>query len=72
MAVIHNFRGLNEELRAIQSALARLKRGEYGYCERCGEEIPAARLEALPHAKLCLACQTRAERAQATDSTPSL
>jgi DnaK suppressor protein len=61
-----------EELRAIQAALARLKRGEYGYCERCGDEIPAARLEALPHAKLCVDCQTRAERVQAPDSTPSL
>ena len=25
------------ELRAIQDALAQLKRGEYGYCQRCGE-----------------------------------
>ena len=60
------------ELSAIQDALARLKRGEYGFCERCGDEIPAARLEALPHAKLCLECQTRAERVRAPDSTPSL
>jgi DnaK suppressor protein len=61
-----------EELRAIQRALARLKRGEYGYCERCGEAISPGRLEAIPHATLCIECQTRAERAQAPDSTPSL
>jgi DnaK suppressor protein len=61
-----------EELRAIQDALARLKRGEYGECQRCGEEISAARLEALPHATLCIQCQTRAERSRAPDPTPSL
>jgi DnaK suppressor protein len=61
-----------QELRAIQDALARLKRGEYGVCQRCGEEISPGRLEALPHATLCIACQTRAERAQGPDSTPSL
>jgi DnaK suppressor protein len=61
-----------QELRAIQDALARLKRGEYGQCERCGEDISRRRLEALPHATLCIVCQTRAERARAPDSTPSL
>jgi len=61
-----------EEIRSIQDALARLKRGEYGYCERCGDEIAAARLAALPQAKLCVECQTRVERVQAADSTPSL
>jgi DnaK suppressor protein len=61
-----------EELRAIQDALARLKRGEYGYCQRCGEEISSRRLEAMPHATLCIECQERAERARAADPTPSL
>jgi DnaK suppressor protein len=61
-----------QELRAIQDALARLKRGEYGECERCGSEISPGRLEALPHATLCIECQTRVERAQAPDPTPSL
>ncbi|HEY3518774.1 MAG TPA: TraR/DksA family transcriptional regulator [Gammaproteobacteria bacterium] len=61
-----------QELRAIQDALARLKRGDYGYCQRCGEEIPVARLEALPHATLCVKCQERIERMRASDPTPSL
>lgn len=61
-----------QELRAIQDALARLKRGEYGHCGSCGEEIPPARLEALPHATLCVVCQARVERAQGADPTPSL
>jgi DnaK suppressor protein len=62
-----------QELRAIQDALARLKRGEYGYCQRCGEEIAPARLEAMPHATLCVKCQTQIERMRASsDPTPSL
>jgi RNA polymerase-binding protein DksA len=59
-----------EELRAVQDAIARLKRGEYGICRSCGEAIGAGRLEALPHAALCVDCQTRAEHARTT--TPSL
>lgn len=59
-----------DELRAVQDAIARLKRGEYGTCERCGREIPPARLEAMPQAALCIECQERAERLRV--STPSL
>lgn len=59
-----------EELRAVQGALGRLRRGEYGRCQDCGREIPQARLEALPQAALCIDCQTRAEQLRV--STPSL
>lgn len=59
-----------EELRAVHAAIARLERGEYGKCQSCGTEISAARLEALPHAALCIDCQRRRERP--TASTPSL
>ena len=44
-------------LEAIDDALQRLDAGTYGYCERCGSEISAARLEAMPHAPLCVTCQ---------------
>ncbi|HEX7237336.1 MAG TPA: TraR/DksA family transcriptional regulator [Gammaproteobacteria bacterium] len=60
------------ELRAVQDALARLKRGEYGHCQRCGEEISPARLEAMPQATLCIRCQTHIEQTSAADPTPSL
>jgi RNA polymerase-binding protein DksA len=59
-----------EELRAVQGALARLRRGEYGRCQNCGRAIPRARLEALPHAALCVDCQRRTEQSRV--STPSL
>jgi len=38
-------------------ALARMDAGTYGTCERCGAEIPAARLEAVPTASLCIKCK---------------
>ncbi len=59
-----------EELRAVQNAIARLERGDYGLCQSCGTEIPVARLEALPQAEFCVECQRRRERA--TTATPSL
>jgi DnaK suppressor protein len=31
----------------------------FGLCEGCEEEIPLARLEAIPHATLCAACQAK-------------
>ena len=59
-----------KELRAVEYALARLKRGEYGICQSCGRQIDPARLDALPYAVLCIDCQARAERNR--QQTPSL
>ncbi|MCU1493482.1 MAG: DnaK suppressor protein [Acidimicrobiaceae bacterium] len=42
----------------IDDALQKIERGTYGVCESCGELIPAARLEALPYARLCIACKS--------------
>lgn len=49
-------------LNNIELALAKLETGRYGICERCGREIAAERLEALPHAKLCLCCRKEEEK----------
>ncbi len=50
-----------EQLHATHSevvaALARLNEGGYGICESCGSRIASERLEALPIARLCLACK---------------
>ena len=50
-----------EELALIRAALDRIDRGQYGFCERCGEEIAAARLSALPFAKYCIDCVEETE-----------
>ena len=42
----------------INHALAKMANGTYGLCEGCGEPIPKARLKALPHARLCVACKS--------------
>jgi len=47
----------------INEALRRLYRGEYGVCESCGKPIARARLEAMPYARLCVACKELEERA---------
>jgi DnaK suppressor protein len=42
---------------AVEAALARFERDEFGLCERCDAEIDLARLEAIPYTTLCLRCQ---------------
>jgi len=44
-------------LRNVDAALERIKAGTFGKCERCGRTIPAARLQALPSALHCVACE---------------
>lgn len=46
----------------LQRSLEKLKKGTYGLCERCGQPIDRARLEALPYAELCIQCKRREER----------
>ena len=46
----------------IESALARIEDGSYGYCEDTGEPISLKRLEARPIATLSLEAQERHER----------
>jgi DnaK suppressor protein len=50
------------EMRQLRQALARFDDGTYGFCEECGQPIGASRLLARPEARLCIDCQTRAER----------
>ena len=53
---------MEERLEEIQAALGRLEDGTFGICTSCGNPIAPARLEALPHAELCVACQSLHER----------
>ena len=45
-----------QKLMAIESALQRLSEDEFGYCLKCGDDIPQKRLELDPTATLCLPC----------------
>lgn len=51
----------SEEIQEIDDALARLRTGSFGLCENCELRIPRVRLEAIPYARLCLACKMREE-----------
>ena len=50
-------RATTEQLRMINEALQRLKEGTYGTCAECEKPISPKRLQAVPWAKYCVACQ---------------
>lgn len=47
----------------IDEALRRLYQSpkEFGKCEECGSQISIERLDALPHARLCIECKEKEE-----------
>lgn len=49
-------------LTEINEAIGRLAEGKFGACEACDKEIDHRRLDVVPHARLCLKCQEKAER----------
>jgi DnaK suppressor protein len=53
---------LVERANKLAEALERLRGGEYGVCEECGEVIAPARLRAMPEVTTCVRCQDRLER----------
>lgn len=52
---------LSERLREIEAAINRLRGGEYGICQKTGEEIALPRLKANPLARYTLEVQQRLE-----------
>jgi DnaK suppressor protein len=48
---------LSVNLHDVEAALAKMERGTYGTCERCGNAIDVERLEAIPWARLCMPCK---------------
>ncbi len=50
------------ELRQVERAIAKMRRGTYGVCEGCEKKIPVERLNALPYSTCCIECQREMER----------
>jgi DnaK suppressor protein len=50
----------------LDDALERLRRGLYGFCDECGEEISLERLRVIPFTAYCIDCQHRHERGRAS------
>ncbi len=44
-------------LNAVEAALARIGKGTFGVCEECGKPIARERLDAVPYAARCTACE---------------
>lgn len=53
LSLYQNAKNLLEQ---AEEGLERIADGTYGICADCGESIPVARLEALPHTKFCVTC----------------
>lgn len=51
----------------IDMALERIEDGSYGRCHSCNEYISDARLEAVPHARMCIACKSAEEQRKAAN-----
>ena len=59
-------------LEMIEAALRKIDKGTYGVCEQCGKPIIKARLDALPYARYCMACQSGSEQTAGGEiETPS-
>ncbi len=54
--------GDRQLLQEVMDALDRVGSKDFGECSDCGEPVERKRLEAVPWASLCLACQEKAEQ----------
>ena len=56
------------QLEDVEGAIHRIDHKRYGLCEDCEKPIPRSRLEVLPFARRCLACEGTSERMVRTRS----
>ncbi|MFH1752728.1 MAG: TraR/DksA C4-type zinc finger protein [Candidatus Omnitrophota bacterium] len=56
-----------QTLSKIEDALKRVENSSYGKCEGCGKAISKKRLNAVPHAENCKACQEEEEARAGTE-----
>jgi len=62
--LFHQSSSERQLLQMVESALDRLRQGNFGQCISCGNEINTKRLEAVPWTRYCIACQERMEKGQ--------
>jgi len=46
----------------LKAALERIRKGQFGACDECGEKIAEARLKSDPAITLCIDCASERER----------
>lgn len=54
-------------LEHVESAFQKIANGTYGCCDKCGQQIPLERLEAIPWARECIHCQTQDDVSDAAE-----
>ncbi len=52
----------------VDMALERIEKGTFGKCDSCGENISFERLEAVPHARMCIHCKSSEEKLNNTST----
>lgn len=52
---------LKSELKEVERALKKIKKGTYGKCENCKKTIESKRLKVKPSAIYCLSCEMKKE-----------
>jgi len=55
-------RSVERSIIQVRKALARIKLGRYGVCEKCGQMIDTDRLMVMPEITICLSCEKRREK----------
>ncbi len=50
------------KLSEVENALYKIEKGNYGFCEKCNQNIDEDRLEFLPETRLCSNCSKKEER----------
>lgn len=53
---------IDRSLIQIRKALARVRVGKYGICERCGKMIDTDRLMIMPETTVCMECEKKREK----------
>jgi len=53
---------VDRKLIQIKKALARIKIGKYGTCEKCGRMVDTDRLMVMPEATICVKCEKKKEK----------
>ena len=68
--LFHQSNSERQLLQMVESALDRIKDGNFGQCISCGQEINPKRLEAVPWTRYCIQCQEKMEQGR-LEHTPS-
>ena len=51
-----------QNIKSIENALHRIDKSEYGFCQRCGDDISPDRLSIAPEVVFCQSCQEKIDR----------